>query len=113
MNLYQTREYRHCEGNGEWNPHEGLRGTLPITLLPHGRAGGDRAGLRACPRLPAPLVVRRNILAPGRNLIRGGDPNASRIQYLPQLLSASTCEPTEDRKSTRLNSSHRCISYAV
>src|SRR5437879_12312894 len=27
--------------------------------------------------------------------------------------SPSSTEPTRDRKSTRLNSSHRCISYAV
>src|SRR5437762_9402221 len=31
----------------------------------------------------------------------------------PRLVRARHAAQTEDRKSTRLNSSHRCISYAV
>src|SRR5437762_6224321 len=36
----------------------------------------------------------------------------SSVRGLPTI-AASTCFSRRDRKSTRLNSSHRCISYAV
>src|SRR5437763_9454866 len=52
--------------------------------LPLGRGpGGDRAGRRALPR------------------------------HDPRLLRGGARRALGDRKSTRLNSSHRCISYAV
>src|SRR5437879_8103133 len=36
-----------------------------------------------------------------------------RQRLQPEIESRSRHEPGRDRKSTRLNSSHRCISYAV
>src|SRR2546430_17162999 len=43
---------------------------------------------------------------------RGGGPGHQRRRIL-QLLGAEECGDAEDRKSTRLNSSHSQISYAV
>src|SRR5437764_5937266 len=48
-----------------------------------------------------------------RSLVRV---DARRARALPGVLAVLTgddVEPRPDRKSTRLNSSHRCISYAV
>src|ERR1017187_7310727 len=59
---------------------------LPVPALPDGL--GERLQL-----------LGRDELLPVRDLLR-----ARNIQSLP---------PLDDRKSTRLNSSHRCISYAV
>src|SRR5437762_8878390 len=39
--------------------------------------------------------------------------NAERLRNPTFLFLVAVEEPVEDRKSTRLNSSHRCISYAV
>src|SRR5437879_9881362 len=44
------------------------------------------------------------------------NPNVATLEHDPQLADAArSCSSvaTLDRKSTRLNSSHRCISYAV
>ena len=38
--------------------------------------------------------------------------SGQRLGYEPDVARA-VCAQLEDRKSTRLNSSHRCISYAV
>src|SRR5437763_5693301 len=81
------------------------RSTLfPYTTLfrsdqePRGRIAETRQ--RACPVSPvakAPHLDPRNFLAPGDQARAG-----AALRDLPI-----------DRKSTRLNSSHRCISYAV
>src|SRR5437762_10270722 len=48
-------------------------------------------------------------------VVHGGGPQANELSenlgFRPQLVHGRRI--TEDRKSTRLNSSHRCISYAV
>src|SRR5437879_8706491 len=41
------------------------------------------------------------------------DPRRGRAEAATKLLACWASGPHEDRKSTRLNSSHRCISYAV
>src|SRR5437879_11059957 len=67
---------------------------FPYTTLFRSRRSGDR-GISAGPGDRSP--PRRG----GGALARRGE------------LSAGTALPPTDRKSTRLNSSHRCISYAV
>src|SRR5208337_5344540 len=60
------------------------------------------------------LMIRRpprSTLFPYTTLFRSCENAASR---LPRRHRALSCVPSsQDRKSTRLNSSHRCISYAV
>src|SRR5437879_7275202 len=62
-----------------------------------------------------PVVLEFNRAAAGgrmgdlSELFGGGDP-AERVRELNRRLGI---KPRLDRKSTRLNSSHRCISYAV
>src|SRR5437879_8026649 len=78
-------------------------------LLAHGGA----------PRRPAArAALRRNDLEGSARLVARWQ--ASRLQLLPRPTVESTVADDErgrrsisDRKSTRLNSSHRCISYAV
>src|SRR5207249_5561423 len=88
-------------------PYTTLFRSLGVPLVGGGIAGiaGDRAPVRLLAPVPVPLVegaqephrgVRlRELLVDLEGALRGGDP-----------------EP-EDRKSTRLNSSHVSISYAV
>src|SRR5215210_7060158 len=52
----------------------------------------------------------RSTLFPYTTLFRSGPPDAPSEQ---PLVSKCGFEAPQDRKSTRLNSSHRCISYAV
>src|SRR5256885_6939831 len=54
------------------------------------------------------LGVRGSIATPGADRTAGGTPRASRSA--PARRGSSS---TQDRKSTRLNSSHLVISYAV
>src|SRR5437762_8587192 len=44
---------------------------------------------------------------------RSSSPPVSRSSSPPSSISPSMSSSVSDRKSTRLNSSHRCISYAV
>src|SRR5437764_3263115 len=86
--------------------------------------------LAGFPRIPLSSPTRRS--SDLRVTIEGGDPEAAarrfagegaRWLHLVDLDGAFAGAPTEqlvarvsaaaDRKSTRLNSSHRCISYAV
>src|SRR5437879_7387290 len=84
-----------------------LRRTPSSTLFPYttlfrsrrGGAPGDRGVHKPAPRWTGPS--RR------RHRHRGADP-----LVLGVCRRAGGAE-NEDRKSTRLNSSHRCISYAV
>src|SRR5437763_11636554 len=74
------------------------RSTLfPYTTLFRSRGRRRRGHRQRRQRPPA----RSFAGAGGGGVRRGADPDA-----LPRLVE-------EDRKSTRLNSSHRCISYAV
>src|SRR5437762_11440005 len=41
------------------------------------------------------------------------DPNYAPVPLLKRMVAAEQLGRKSDRKSTRLNSSHRCISYAV
>src|SRR5437879_3062566 len=58
-------------------------------------------------------------LAATRNLVTGGSHTAARVYVGVSglaglaLVALTRWLPAPDRKSTRLNSSHRCISYAV
>src|SRR5437867_5528617 len=64
---------------------------------------------------PSAQLVYPSTIAPGR--VSNGEATAALIigvfVALPALLSALFWRDDEDRKSTRLNSSHRTISYAV
>src|SRR5437762_11331752 len=59
-------------------------------------------GASTCP----PEIERRFLSAWGGDAIR-------QVYGMTEYSGAITQVPHEDRKSTRLNSSHRCISYAV
>src|SRR5207248_11141507 len=63
---------------------------------------------RASP--PGCVALRSNIprIAPALHNPHGGDP-----PVLSSHLAGGAPRPSRDRKSTRLNSSHRTISYAV
>src|SRR5436189_3272836 len=59
------------------------------------------------------LIIRRpprSTLFPYTTLFRSWNPGGS---WWREPVSASPKSEISDRKSTRLNSSHRCISYAV
>src|SRR5207244_10216827 len=61
---------------------------------------------------------RRLDVQPAREVAEGdarGDPvaPADRLAHLPAQLTRLAAGPQRDRKSTRLNSSHQIISYAV
>src|SRR5437764_14742476 len=61
------------------------------------------------------LIIRRpprSTLFPYTTLFRS-EPQLQHPRGLRVALADLLGEPFEDRKSTRLNSSHRCISYAV
>src|SRR5207249_11181581 len=70
--------------------------------------GSDRGLLR--PMLQQ-LRVRTGHF-PGRHLADGGFGSAQDIEWAHGEGIAVYCPPTQDRKSTRLNSSHVSISYA-
>src|SRR5437762_13228632 len=61
--------------------------------------------------LPTPLDVRDEDAV--RGLMRECDAVMSAIPYYFNFDMARLAVDAGDRKSTRLNSSHRCISYAV
>src|SRR3712207_9284275 len=72
-----------------------LHDALPIWTVEHGARGGDEV----------------NIPQPGRNY---GWPIISYgVDYSGAKIGEGTAKPGLDRKSTRLNSSHANISYAV
>src|SRR5437762_6736373 len=48
-----------------------------------------------------------------RQRVRGAPDDVLDVEAIDGEPLFRTDEPLEDRKSTRLNSSHRCISYAV
>src|SRR2546430_8373936 len=76
--------------------------------------------LEPCPQLPA---GRAGLAAVGRIDIHDGDPHGTglvldKALQLPECPAVQSCAhapacPKADRKSTRLNSSHSQISYAV
>src|SRR5437762_7033555 len=77
-----------------------------------GADGRNSTVARLCNLLPRParerVALQAHIALPqnfGRRVV---------LQFLPEGYSGQApVNETEDRKSTRLNSSHRCISYAV
>src|SRR5437762_11438212 len=72
------------------------------TLFRSGRHGGDSPGLGHWASTETQGDCwRQVVIGDGASAGRGGDGRIERIGKI------------EDRKSTRLNSSHRCISYAV
>src|SRR3712207_7264591 len=54
-----------------------------------------------------PVARSRALVRGGREALRGGGP------FLPPAVSVAVGDAVGDRKSTRLNSSHANISYAV
>src|ERR1039458_9810344 len=81
----------------------------PYSLLPQTSTVPSARRARLCARPAATLTTF---------VARGGTsacPSQSRPQPTtePSFLSARLCPPPADRKSTRLNSSHLGISYAV
>src|SRR5437762_5714825 len=83
---------------------------LPVDRIPlyevYMRMAEELAKRSTCVRLQVGTVVTdqrlENVLAIGYNGNARGLPN-----------KCDSAVPGKDRKSTRLNSSHRCISYAV
>src|ERR1017187_1585978 len=74
---------------------------------------GKRKSLVAGDRIPLKGVDIQVVISHGKAItkgLKGGGPNAALCQ---DWKDKTTPEPDPDRKSTRLNSSHRCISYAV
>src|SRR5437879_12236470 len=62
------------------------------------------------------LLIRQpptSTLFPYTTLFRSGVPAPRRVAPRGRRLGGERPDPLRDRKSTRLNSSHRCISYAV
>src|SRR5437879_9217880 len=111
---------------------------LPRPLADVGEGGGgdleDGAALLLQEvRVPDPVQVREEVLLPGdlrelaaeilddfarlelnrADLVRRHDALEDLAMEFPQEGGAVLHEDEIDRKSTRLNSSHRCISYAV
>src|SRR5437879_2131624 len=67
------------------------------------------AGKGARVDIPAGAPVTANLIAQSPDLLSSSD-----VTYLPIPSGfVAVTIPTSDRKSTRLNSSHRCISYPV
>src|SRR5437879_8846241 len=60
--------------------------------------------LRPCCDVPCPEMVASNLVSHPEKPAVPGQSRQRKIQPVQMIL---------DRKSTRLNSSHRCISYAV
>src|SRR5437762_11070478 len=55
----------------------------------------------------------RSTLFPYTTLFRSAQHRPAQGRDRRRLRPRSACQEHQDRKSTRLNSSHRCISYAV
>src|SRR5208337_5090062 len=70
----------------------------------------DRLPLALRPAFGGPLIPERDLLARMR---QGAVIRAPRRRPTPHEIGAPVRRRRGDRKSTRLNSSHRCISYAV
>src|SRR3712207_7124328 len=81
------------------------RSTLfPYTTLFRSRRFGNLVAVASDAELPIPALVRRC----------AADPMPSRVVEGADLdRFAGNAQPVQDRKSTRLNSSHANISYAV
>src|SRR5688572_31059315 len=80
------------------------RSTLfPYTTLFRSREDGDRDQRSICGRDPHHVLGERALAAVHRGILRGA------AEHLVSIAS----DPAQDRKSTRLNSSHSQISYAV
>src|SRR3712207_6911814 len=82
-----------------------LHGALPISVTSSSPSGAPAPADRTWVRLATPLVA----VSGGVVLLSVA---VSYLAYRPQLADP-TSEPIADRKSTRLNSSHANISYAV
>src|SRR5437879_584253 len=89
-----------------------LHDALPIFMTIATSASTSSTGWEGLTRIPDPPPSTASGIPPTRVAITGSPaPIASRIDEP----SPSECDGRQkkDRKSTRLNSSHRCISYAV
>src|SRR5437879_4907869 len=89
-----------------------LHDALPILPRLPRRSPGRRGRRRdhSLARRPGQLPHRLLVLL--RGAAAGGGTRGAAPHRAPQRADVPD-EPPEDRKSTRLNSSHRCISYAV
>src|SRR5207248_9487982 len=88
-----------------------LHDALPILALDRSARRSPAVGIHGREHRRKALVFqsrnRRN--APGKNIRNAG----SQTQGRAGKESVRICHRSRDRKSTRLNSSHRTISYAV
>src|SRR5437763_885564 len=95
-------------------PHPlSLHDALPILRQ---REMGVRLALGASRPRIARLLLVENLLLAGFGVALGAAIAAwatNAMRAVPVISSFPIRFQTEDRKSTRLNSSHRCISYAV
>src|SRR2546426_6483240 len=92
------------DGGGTWRDPPGWMGEVG-TRVPDGLSGSEWRRAEASGRGRGPFSGRAMIMARGL-----GARNARRV---PCLQPAGQYVPRPDRKSTRLNSSHLVISYAV
>src|SRR5437762_6338915 len=79
---------------------------FPYTTLFRSRENSSPTGDATTPRRPAMSPEQKRMTAGTARRIGGGIGSGS-------VSAHQNARPTVDRKSTRLNSSHRCISYAV
>src|SRR5438034_8870176 len=78
-----------------------------------GRIHSSRAGVRVPHYEPELSPVRSRLPVSGRGRCLGPGNQTELLEGRAQFASCSRCSSGRDRKSTRLNSSHTVISYAV
>src|SRR3712207_7260605 len=86
------------------------------TLFPYTTLFRSRAERHPCPRLRRPLLRDAQRQGRGGRYSPGAERDGGHGDDLPRGLTcraSSRTSSTPDRKSTRLNSSHANISYAV
>src|SRR5207245_5154328 len=103
---------RHGRGHGDARPRSRPPGALPRDRAPGGCAGLRLGGGRAARRggEPVRLVLREALLIFRRAPLLSAL-SVTTIAF--SLFAVGTDRAERDRKSTRLNSSHGSISYAV
>src|ERR1017187_2954104 len=87
-------------------------GTLAFWPSGAGLDSGDRRGKVGVLRELHPGACAGLLFGPGPDAVLPGNLRRSGRSYTVYLLPVLAAD-VGDRKSTRLNSSHRCISYAV
>src|SRR5437762_10133206 len=86
-------------------------GTVPATNFTRQDVHRPRPPHVAVISIPAACAVFKMEVAGGRESVRWADGSRGSVRMVRG--TAMPPHSSGDRKSTRLNSSHRCISYAV